>query len=290
MPIVFGGSLTVMGVLLARGVSPKVVSTLVTTFTFVFVLVMEQVVPYRAEWNESDGQRSHDIGHFLVGTMLGGGVGNVFSNIAFLAVAQWGKKEFGATLWPDHSPLVAQVILCVIVADLGRHIQHSLMHRVPLFWRFHALHHSGVQLNVWKASRAHFVERMTQQICAIGLLVAMGAPEAIVAWYLIPASIIGLFAHSNADIDLGPVEYLVIGPRLHRFHHSLNLDESNANYSALTVFWDVVFRTYFVPKTRGPERIGVVEDTMPREFVAQLVDPFVPRKALAAADPARSKA
>jgi sterol desaturase/sphingolipid hydroxylase (fatty acid hydroxylase superfamily) len=275
MPIVVGASLTAMGLLLARGMEPVFVSTIVTTAVFVFVAIAERLVPFRAEWALSDGQRAHDIGHLFVGTLLGGGIGNVLSNALFLGVAEWSKARIGVTLWPSAWPLAAQIVLCLVAADLGRYVQHRMMHSVPLLWRFHALHHSGVQLNVWKASRAHFVERMTQQMFALCLPIAMGAPASVVAWYLIPASIIGFFAHSNADLDLGPVEYLIVGPRLHRFHHSANLDESNANYSALIVIWDVVFRTYFVPSAKGPERIGVVNDTMPREFVAQIIAPFV---------------
>ena len=39
-------------------------------------------------------------------------------------------------------PLVAQFLACVLVADLAQYWIHRAFHRVPLLWRFHAVHHS----------------------------------------------------------------------------------------------------------------------------------------------------
>ena len=61
---------------------------------------------------------------------------------------------------------------------------------------------------------------------------------------------------------------------LHRWHHSRDVAESNANYGANLIVWDVVFRTRRAPSPDGPTTLGLAATDFPRTFLAQLAAPF----------------
>jgi sterol desaturase/sphingolipid hydroxylase (fatty acid hydroxylase superfamily) len=65
-------------------------------------------------------------------------------------------------------------------------------------------------------------------------------------------------SHFNVDIKAGPLNYLLVGTELHRFHHSASLDEAK-NFGVLTPFWDLVFGTFRYDPRRLPEALGVVD-------------------------------
>ena len=84
----------------------------------------------------------------------------------------------------------------------------------------------------------------------------------------------GLFQHSNCDLRLGWLNYVVSGPEVHRWHHSQRVAESNNNYAHSFVVWDLIFGTYFRPSDRVVEALGLRSRDYPSRFVAQLSAPF----------------
>jgi sterol desaturase/sphingolipid hydroxylase (fatty acid hydroxylase superfamily) len=264
---------------IARGWAPPLASTAVSFVLFFVIWGLERVLPHRPEWNGADGQRWNDLGHTIFGTGGGAALGNFLTGLAFSALGLWIAHARGGTrVWPSSWPLGAQVAIVVLAADLGRYVQHRLMHQVPWLWPFHALHHSVEHLNVWKTSRSHVVERVTQQIFMFGPLVACGAPDTVLLYYVIPNTFLGMFAHSNADFRLGPLEYLIMGPAAHRLHHSIEIAHGTSNYGSAIVLWDIAFGTYTNPNEEPPPaKMGIAGDATPRGFWAQIVDPFVRR-------------
>jgi sterol desaturase/sphingolipid hydroxylase (fatty acid hydroxylase superfamily) len=54
-----------------------------------------------------------------------------------------------------------------------------------------------------------------------------------------------------------------VTPEVHRWHHAVDVPQGygySCNYGVEFSFWDVLFRTYYMPKQNGefvmPERIG----------------------------------
>lgn len=72
----------------------------------------------------------------------------------------------------------------------------------------------------------------------------------------------GLVSHFNVDIKAGPLNYLLVGAELHRFHHSANVAEAK-NFGVLTPFWDLVFGTFRYEPKRLPQALGVAD---PRQY------------------------
>ena len=88
----------------------------------------------------------------------------------------------------------------------------------------------------------------------------------------------GLFQHSNCDIRLGWLNYLVSGPEVHRWHHSKQIAESNANYAHSFVVWDLLFGTYFRPARPESRRARPAGARLPAgASSASCCAPFRPR-------------
>ena len=60
--------------------------------------------------------------------------------------------------------------------DLSRYLQHVLLHRVPLLWRLHRIHHSDVGYDCTTALRFHPLEALLTIGAQLGIVVALGAP------------------------------------------------------------------------------------------------------------------
>ena len=69
---------------------------------------------------------------------------------------------------------------------------------------------------------------------SLGLLVAplalLGAGEKVIALTIVYSAVHALLQHSNVDVRLGPLNWIFSMAEVHRWHHSRDLGESNANY------------------------------------------------------------
>lgn len=279
MPALIAAGVWATYALLDRGLPEPLILATMGVLVFLVVWALERIVPYREEWNEDDGQKLNDVGHTLIGTLLGGKLGNVLTFTAGGAAAVWVASLTGDALWPTSAPAWLQIALVFLLADLGRYVQHRIMHEVPFLWRFHQLHHSTSVLTVFKTSRNHVVERVTQQIFLFLPMIALGAPTSVILPFVVANSFLGVLDHSNVDFRLGPLERVLMGPNAHRIHHSVDLREGNTNFGTALVVWDVLFGTYTSPASRardgkGKIDVGIAQDDTPASFVAQITDPF----------------
>lgn len=67
---------------------------------------------------------------------------------------------------------------------------------------------------------------------------------------------------------------MVSGAELHRWHHSNRIEESNNNYGNNFIVWDLVFRSWFLPKDRRVGDLGLLNPDYPLDFVSQLTTPL----------------
>lgn len=54
------------------------------------------------------------------------------------------------------------------------------------------------------------------------------------------------------------MDYIIITPRIHHFHHSTKLEEAK-NYGTIIPFWDLLLGTYYNRKGEV-EDVGIVKD------------------------------
>ena len=179
-------------------------------------------------------------------------------------------------------PLLLQVVMGLLAFETIQYSLHRLMHLdtgpVQRFlWRCHAIHHLPNQLYLIMHGVFHPVNalciKVLMQLTPVWLF---GFDSMAVMIY---GSIIGLHAtvsHLNVDMRLGPLNYLFVGPELHRYHHSANAAEAVNYGSALSVF-DLAFGTFLYRPHDQPASLGLSEaDGYPGQHapLAALLFPF----------------
>jgi len=113
-----------------------------------------------------------------------------------------------------------------------------------------------------------------------GFATLIGARPGDLAIYAAIEFAVQLAAHAN--IALPPrleraLGWLVVTPGFHRFHHSRDPRQSNANYGQVLTIWDRLFRT--LAPGAPPAELGVAEYIAPRfqSLGWILLQPFLPR-------------
>jgi sterol desaturase/sphingolipid hydroxylase (fatty acid hydroxylase superfamily) len=191
-----------------------------------------------------------------------------------LATTVWAIGEGG--VWPSNWPLVLQLALALIISQFGEYWAHRLMHTVPLLWRLHAVHHSPRRLYFLNAARFHPLDTAASFTLALAPLVALGAGPDLMLQFSVWVAVHGMFQHCNIRVRLGPLNWVFSMAELHRWHHSLKLEEANANYGNNILFWDVVFGTVHWPADReASAQIGLGGmPNFPTSYLGQMLAPW----------------
>lgn len=150
---------------------------------------------------------------------------------------RWAPGEFGFWL---------HLIYACLLLDVLNYGLHRAMHKFPMLWRLHALHHSDVSLDVSTTVRHHPLEAIvTASIMGIaGALFGCSAAE--VAVYAVLETMVQLLAHADVRLPRfleSVVEGILVTPKFHRMHHSVETSETDSNYGQVFAFWDRLLGT-----------------------------------------------
>lgn len=231
------------------------------------IAALERLMPHERAWLEPDGQVLADLGH----TAVLKGATFVGSYFAVSTGSAWAAD--GAAWWPKGLPLALQVALALVIAELALYWHHRIAHEWRPLWHFHAVHHSVTRLWFVNTGRFHFGDSLVSVAMTQPVLWLSGAPDIVLIWTGFITMFVGVLTHCNIEVRCAPLSYLFNTPELHRWHHSMRIDEGNRNYGENLMLWDHVFGTYFQSDRRPPTRIGIAE-SMPEAFADQLLYPF----------------
>jgi sterol desaturase/sphingolipid hydroxylase (fatty acid hydroxylase superfamily) len=267
-----GGALGLSWVALERGLAPLAIVIGVTALGAAAVALAEQLMPFRAEWRRPHGDLQTDVLHLVCTTSLV--AGGRWLNGAALGAFGVDASSLAPSLWPARWPLGAQLGLALIVEELAGYWIHRAQHEVPLFWRFHAIHHSAPRLYWLNQLRNHPVDALVSSL-AMAPLVLGGAPERVLVLFGATSTVHVLLQHANVDLRLGALDRLLSLGRAHRWHHSRVIAESNANYGSLLLVWDTLFGTRYWSEREPPVDTGLADGRqLPPDYLGQLAAPF----------------
>ena len=238
----------------------------------VAVVGIERLLPYRPNWQPTAGDLVDD-GLFMVTVQI---VLPLALGWAAIWVTQRLLHDSGLvlTVWPAQWPIWAQVLLKLAAGDFLRYWLHRWSHEHTLLWRLHAVHHHPRKLYSLNVFRFHPADKALQFLCDSLPFILLGVGPTVLAYYFVIYATSGFFQHSNSDLRLGWLNYLVSGPEVHRWHHSKVVEESNHNYAHTLIVWDLLFGTYYRPKGAEVGRLGLLEDGYPARFAGLLLAPF----------------
>ncbi len=231
-----------------------------------WLLLLERRWPWRRAWQRSDGQLPADLAHTLLDK------GSVQMTIILLsALPFFAHRGEG---WVGTLPLAVQVVIGMVAAEFGLYWAHRLSHEWPLFWRFHAIHHSVRRLWIANTGRFHFIDSNISVVASLPFMLLTGISMDAIIWVSAITAYLGLLTHCNVAMRGGWLDYLFNTPNLHRWHHSPDPAEGNSNYGQNLVLWDQIFGTWLHRPDSELGEIGI-DERMPRRFWQQLQVPFI---------------
>jgi len=272
-PLVMALGLLLYWILIRVGFPAQSSTYIAVGFGALVIILLEATMPYRESWKENGKDLITDGSYMAIVQVLIPRLVSLFialNLITFFSSQGWSF----AGLWPHHYPIYIQVILMLVIGDFFRYWIHRLVHNVPLFWRFHAVHHSPDKLYWLNVGRFHALEKFGQFLFDFGPFIILGVSEHVLAAYLVFYAINGFFQHCNINLKLGPLNYIISGPELHHWHHSKVVGERNQNYGNNLIIWDLLFGTWYLPKEREVGALGLTDDNYPQDFVRQQYTPF----------------
>ncbi len=261
------------GVATSAGVSVTLASYGAVLVCAALITVHEIALPYRREWKPERGELGTDA-VFMVLVQIA--LPLLLAITVVVAIADYldatGMYVHG--IWPHDWPVIVQVIVMLLVADFFRYWLHRAFHRFIPMWRFHAVHHSPKRLYWLNVGRFHPIEKAIQYAVDALPFALLGVSPEVLAAYFVFFAINGIFQHSNCRVSLGPLNYIVAGPELHRWHHSVLQKESDNNFGNNLIVWDLLFGTRFLPREREVGPLGLTNRDYPTGFSAQMATPF----------------
>src|SRR5262249_49895226 len=138
-----------------------------------------------------------------------------------------------------------QVLFFLLTHDLYIYLFHRLQHRSRLLWRIHEAHHSVPEVDWLSGIRSHSLEILINQTIEFAPIVLVGAAPEVAVIKGTVSAIWGMFIHSNLDIRLGVLQYVINGPEMHRWHHADQPEAYGTNFATKFAFWDWLFGTAY---------------------------------------------
>lgn len=145
-----------------------------------------------------------------------------------------------------NAPAFVKTAFTFLFLDYTNYLWHILLHKLPLLWRFHVVHHSDPDLDVSTALRFHFGEIIGSVFYRGSVVFISGATSLNVLLYEILFEGATQFHHSNWKLPYyleRALNKVVVTPRMHGIHHSVIRQETDSNYSVIFSFWDRLHNT-----------------------------------------------
>lgn len=243
---------------------PLLASAVLLSFT------CEWLIPYKTAWNQTQGEGRRDLCHALVNECL------TLSSVASIPLL---ASCLPATdLWPVHWPLALQLLLAIVVADLGITLVHYASHRSPLLWRLHAVHHSVTRLYGLNGLLKHPVHQLLETLGGTLPLLVLGLPVEVATLLAFSVSIQLLLQHGNVDMRIGGLRHVFAWAPVHRLHHLKYGTTGDVNFALFFPLWDRMLGTvlYLPGYALADDDMGIGDrPDYPQAYLAQLREPWV---------------
>jgi len=162
--------------------------------------------------------------------------------------------------WLAGTPAGVRFGLALVSLDLVKWAAHWCLHRFPLLWKFHRVHHSVTVMDWLGNWRFHGLEIVYYQAWTavpLALLLLAGIESHVLFIYYVVETAIGNLNHSNLRLDLGPLHRVFNGPRIHLWHHDRFPPGGRVkNFAIVLSLWDGIFGTATFERT-PPRELGV---------------------------------
>ena len=190
---------------------------------FLFISGLEALV---ARWQGRSVHRLNDsvsnMSCGLVDQLVNAVVGTVFV-LGFHAVHEVSPLDLEST-----SPWTW--LLALLGVDLAYYTFHRLSHRVNVLWATHVVHHQSEEYNLTISLRQGTVATWVTWVFYLPLALVLPLPVFLVTHALF--QVWQFLIHTRLVGTLGPLEWVLVTPSIHRVHHGRRAAEIDTNYGA----------------------------------------------------------
>ncbi len=152
------------------------------------------------------------------------------------------------------------IALDLVLMDGWIYGWHRINHVVPLFWRFHEVHHLDETLDTSTALRFHFGEVALSAVARAGLVWLVSIPFATVLVFETFVVVATVFHHSNLRLPQSlerALALVIVTPSIHWVHHHAQRADTDSNYATVLSIWDRLFGTRSATLRQPSMPIGV---------------------------------
>lgn len=154
-------------------------------------------------------------------------------------------------LWPGVTDVAwVSFVIYLLIFDAVDYFYHRAQHRFAWFWSLHAVHHSQQQMTMWSDNRNHLLDSVLRSIVFVLVSKLIGVPPGQFVLIVVLTQLVESYSHANIRMSFGKIgERLLVSPKFHRYHHSIEYNESTAgparghNFAVLFPIWDILFGT-----------------------------------------------
>jgi sterol desaturase/sphingolipid hydroxylase (fatty acid hydroxylase superfamily) len=166
------------------------------------------------------------------------------SAVGFSVLVQ--TTQFGL-LHQINLPQALGLLLGFLILDAAIYGQHLVLHKVPVLWRMHRMHHADTDIDVTTGLRFHPLEILVSMAFKFAVIALFGINPFTVLIFEIVLNATSMFNHANMALPQSLDRLLrlfVVTPDMHRVHHSVHQTEYNHNFGFNFPWWDRLFGTY----------------------------------------------
>lgn len=161
----------------------------------------------------------------------------------FIEVKHWGFMF----LLPVSINSFLFFIVSFIILDLFDFLYHFMMHKIPLFWKFHQIHHSDLEVDISTTVREHPCETFIRVSYSILVICLIGATPWVLIFKQIIQSTSNIISHSKTKLPKkinNIVSKVFVTPNTHHIHHHYKLPYTDSNFGDVLTIWDQLFSTF----------------------------------------------
>jgi sterol desaturase/sphingolipid hydroxylase (fatty acid hydroxylase superfamily) len=205
-----------------------------------------------------------------------------FGFYAFIWTIEWFVKFYLKSDNPElfsvsALPVWLQYVILFILVDFSQWFAHFLLHRVNFLWQFHKIHHAQETLGFASTRHFHFFEFfILKPFLFIPMKLVGFSAEKYFLCHMWFGYFLTFYSHCNVKFSWGFLDYIIINPETHYWHHSKNIPgKYGVNFASILTVWDLLFGHFYLPKEKNIEpELGIPNNNVPENFWGQLWFPF----------------
>jgi len=192
----------------------------------------------KTKWTHAFVNFGFTLLHLIIHTILA---------ILIVKLSFWCEETgFGLVYWFNTNVWLT-LLIGILALDFSSWLVHLVMHKTPVLWRFHLIHHSDNNVDVTTGLRHHPGDSLLRGIFFLLLIFVSGAPMYCVMIYQTLVVLSTAFTHANISLPKNidhAISFIVVSPNMHKVHHHWKQPYTDSNYGAVFSFWDRLLGTF----------------------------------------------